>query len=226
MSYSRTVTFLALFSFLTAGAVAQDQDYFSISSVEHELVEESVDDNYHVDLIDKDQSLGSVLGKLNRIIAIGEKIYKIIEKGQPVVNLSSKPINIVPMIKRNQAVAPWELEGWSRPVVRKWKTTFKNLYGMTVVSFTYALVYSYGGSYEGKGAYLANVQIVPEEVDVAWGYNMDMEYKLVEIINHGRRGEPVVGAVLGLHYKVKTVLKSFEKNITFHVQGKGRSVKY
>src|SRR5690606_22412406 len=85
-------------------------------------------------------------------------------------------------------------ENWKMPVKRSFEVFYKNVYGMTVVKFRYGVIFAYGGSYEGKGAYLTAVQIVPESVSAVYGYDFTATMKLGGIQNNGTRENPVAGA--------------------------------
>ena len=51
------------------------------------------------------------------------------------------------------------MEGWSKPLHRKFKITYKNLYGVEVVSFVYGVSMQYGGTYNGTGSYVLGANI-------------------------------------------------------------------
>ena len=58
------------------------------------------------------------------------------------------------------------------------------------------LIYTYGGSYDGKGAYITGAEVVPTDVNVAWGYNLGASMKVKSIFNQGSRENPVAAAIL------------------------------
>jgi len=103
----------------------------------------------------------------------------------------------------------------------KFKVTYKNGFGSEVVSFTYNINMSYGGQFQGKGAYITHAQIVPENVTVAWGYTFNAQMSLVGLTNLGTEENPIAGATLQLSYSVKTVLKEDKNNMTIFIAGNG-----
>src|SRR5690606_11960017 len=139
-----------------------------------------------------------------------------------VVNLNYAPISVLPKLPNGQAAEAMDLEGWSLPVARKVRMTYKNLYGMNVVTFDYKIIFAYGGSQDGKGAYITAAQVVPSDVSVAWGYTLNATMKLVGLQNHGTKASPVAGAVVSLNYRVETVLKTIDTTDTYHMTGKGQ----
>ena len=175
-----------------------------------------------------DSELGrarGVIALVGDIVALGEKIYTVIEKRKPVVKTVFSPIQVVPRNDVGGVVSPMEMERWSAPKTSKYKVTFKNLYGMKVVEIGISVTYLYGGTYNDSGKFIANLQILPTLVSAAWGYNVDATYKLVGIVNHGTKSNILAGATLNFNYKVSTIVKHFEKNMEFHVYGNGKMTK-
>lgn len=157
---------------------------------------------------------------LDTIISIGKKIYTIVEQGKPIVTREEAVWKLLPKL-RGQEVDDMDLEGWYSPVFRKYNIAFKNLYGMTMVSLQYAINYTYGGQYDGKGRYLTGVEVRPENLLVRWGYNFDAKVTRVAIVNHGSKRNPVVGMTVKLSYKIKTVLNEFQQDSSYHIKGDG-----
>src|SRR5690606_32382098 len=98
----------------------------------------------------------------------------------------------------------------------------KNGAGKEVVSFEYKVVYSYGGSFNGRGKYLTGVMIVPSSIKTSWGWDFSATMKLQNIMNHGTKDEPVAGAMLVIQYKINSWSAAFERNDTIHVTGQGQ----
>ncbi len=166
-------------------------------------------------------TVGEVIQVANDIIALGERIYEIIKKGKPVLNMEYAPISVLPKDGAGRAVDVMDTDGWSMPVARKVKMVYKNGFGASVVTFDYTVVYSHSGSQEGRGAYITALQVVPANVTVGWGFSLNVNMKLVGLQNHGSRANPVAGAVIGVNYRVESVLKTIETTDTYHVTGRG-----
>lgn len=210
---------------LAEQALAHDKEdaYYLIDQVKVELIDEveSVEETNFVEL-KSTKGVGEVIAVGREIIAFGKEIYQIVEAGKPVVNTSYSPISVLPYnSKQGENINPMFLSQWRGPKSVKYKVTYTNLFGMDVVEFVYNVNMSYGGTFNGKGYYLTNVQIVPESVYVAWGFTFNATMKLVGITNKGNQDFPVAAATLSLSYSVSTVLQDDRHNITFEVTGDG-----
>jgi hypothetical protein len=172
--------------------------------------------------VEKVGNVGGVIATANQIIALGERIYKIIEKGRPVLHTSYAPISVIAKDKDGNAVDMFQTSGWSRPSTSTYSVKYRNGFNMTVVEFKFTLIFSYGGRYQGKGKYITAAQIVPSDVQVAWGFNVSATMSLDGIFNHGTVAEPVAGANLRLNYKIDTVVKTEERNMIFYIGGDGQ----
>jgi hypothetical protein len=167
-------------------------------------------------------TLGAVLATIDTLIATGEKIWKIVEKGAPVLkNAQLAPLNVYPKLE-GDFVGFHEMEAWSMPKVAAYEVVFENLFGMEVVRFHFNVSFQHGGSYLGKGQYLSGVSMQASDVSVLWGYDLDANSQLVTITNHGTKANPLAGATLSLDYVVKTVLKETRTGLKFHIAGDGK----
>ncbi len=204
---------------LSGAAFSSDNSYFTIGKVVVEQVNlptemaKAGDATYS-------ESMGEVIAVYDSIVALGEKIYPLIEKGRPVWKLEYAPISVLPSIDGKPA-NPMEMSGWNIPQSRSYRVSYINLYQMTVVDFAYTVHFTTGGSLDGKGLYLTGVQVVPETLHLAWGFSFSATSKLVQIQNHGTKDDPVAGLNVMLSYTVDTVLKHTEENLVFFVRGDG-----
>lgn len=164
---------------------------------------------------------GKIIGVARDLIALGEDIYKLVIKGKPSNTTKYAPLSVVPKAANGEPVDIMETENWQMPKKRTFEILYENLYGMDVVKFRYSVIYSYGGSYDGRGAYLTAVQIIPESVSTLFGYDFTATMKLGGVQNMGTRIDPVAGATVLLEYTVSTVLKANNEVDTFFVTGEG-----
>ena len=112
---------------------------------------------------------------IGQFMTIGEKIWKIIASGKPVLNIAeTKAINVLPVGAGN-AITALDLGHWSLPQVKNYKIVVKNGFKMNVVDFEYKVFYSYGGSYDGTGSYLAGVSVGSTYVKAKWGFKVDVD---------------------------------------------------
>ncbi len=200
--------------------------YYEIREVTLEKIEDSegIIQPEAVSLTGRKSSngVGEVIAIGREIIAFGKEIYQIIEAGKPVVRTDYSPISVLPYSEtRGKEISPINLSRWKGPRSVKYKVTYINGFGMEVVTFTYNINMSYGGSYKNKGYYITNAQIVPEYVSVAWGYSFNASMKLVGITNKGTQDFPIAGATLGLTYEVSTIIQEDRNNLTFFLSGDG-----
>lgn len=158
---------------------------------------------------------------VDQVIGIGEKIWKIIEAGQPVVEVNTNTAGAVP-----SGITDWaQLENWRLPVTKSYQITYKNSYGIKVVDFTFRVIFMSGGSYQGKGQYIANAQIIPVALDVAWGYKFNANVQISQVYNMGSKEDPLAGMQLFLKWNTGTVLKSINKSEAFFIQGDGQLIR-
>ena len=219
------VATLALSSFASSSGQDRAHDpYFKIKNVKIEEIPQVENFNkadFNPSMIMSGGQVGEVIAVADQIIAFGERVYAIVKKGQPVVNINWAPVSVLPK-EAGKSIDAMDLDNWSYPKSRKYKVTYTNGFNMNVVEFTYSVNFSYGGSYNGKGRYITGAQIVPEYVSVAWGYTFDASMKVVSIINRGSKANPVAGATLQLSYNVSTILQDDRNNINYFIQGDGQ----
>ncbi|EQC52500.1 hypothetical protein M901_2039 [Bacteriovorax sp. DB6_IX] len=197
--------------------------HFEISRVE--IVEhEEVKANYVVEKA----GIKDVVMIVDSIIAIGKKIWPIIEAGKPVVDVNmGRGISVIPFKGQDQIDAVFfDMERWSAPKAKSYTVTYKNGLRAAVISFTYTVMFQYGGQYEGKGKYLAGINVVAQDVEVAWGFKFNASSELMQISNHGTKEDRVAGATFKIKYTAESFLKKIKNETSFHVMGNGQLIKY
>lgn len=197
-----------------------EADYYTIASVE--LTELRSEEFSLDDLVSVDAYLKKVIDITDTLIALGNKIWPLIEKGRPVINTNFKDaISVIPNVN-NGGSAFNELNGWEAPISRKFSVGYKNAYGIEVVNFVFSVNAQYGGQYEGKGQYLTGVTIVPNTIEVAWGFDFDASSSMINITNRGTKENPIAALTMEVDYRTKTVLKESRVKAQFHVTGDGK----
>ena len=162
----------------------------------------------------------AVVALIDQIVNLVDKIFTIIAKGQPVVNINVNYANAVPY-----GISHWtQLQGWKAPMTKRYGFYCKNLYGMKVVDVEYQVHYTYGGNYNGVGKYLTGVTVEPLKVDTAWGYNVDMVAEVPDstITNVGTAENPIAAMQVQLRYKIHTIIKDSQEKEIFYVRGDGQ----
>ncbi len=199
-----------------------DADFLTITQVE--LTELRSEDFSLDDLISVDAYLKKIIDITDTLIALGNKVWPLIEKGRPVINTNFKDaISVIPNIN-NGGTAFNELSGWAAPISRKYSVGYKNAYGVEVVNFVFSVNAQYGGQYEGKGQYLTGVTIVPNTIEVAWGFDFNASSSMINITNRGTKADPIAAVTLEVDYRTKTVLKESRVKTQFHISGDGKII--
>jgi hypothetical protein len=152
---------------------------------------------------------------LDQIVNIGTKIWNLVEKGKPKVEIAFDYAHALPAGVANSA----QLEGFSDMTFRSYRVYGKNLYGINVYDITYTTVHQYGGNLIGKGNYLTNVTVLPSKVSVSWGYDVSVTMREVGTSNMGSMENPKAGLLLELQTHVRTVMKDETTHNLFNFKG-------
>lgn len=171
------------------------------------------------------KGVGSIIMTTKNLIALGEQIYNIVKRGEPVVNYDSEPISVLPRVE-GVSVNSLELENWKAPIVKRFKIYVKNYLGFTPIEFEYILTYSYDGRYQGKGKYLTGVELKPVRVSGSWGYTFNASFELQSIVNLGDNENPLAGVMLEMNYSIKTVLKETNTSDLYFLDANGNTQAY
>lgn len=196
-------------------------DYFSISEII--VTEIETLDSYD----DKDIAgdIGSVITIVDKLIALGQKVWPIIKAGKPVINNGMnnfKPIYVLPEVAgQDAAFTFYSMSDWDMPVSKSYRVSYKNGFGAEVIGFNYTVLGQGGGKYEGKGSYVGNVQVVASNISVAWGFEFSADVSFVNAMNLGSMDNPVAGAMLKIDYKAKSLFKEIESSEIFTINGHG-----
>jgi hypothetical protein len=154
---------------------------------------------------------------LNQIVNIAENTWNFIEANKPTVDINTNFANAVPL-----GVTNWtQLENWQEPMSQCFQVEYTNGFGMNVVGFTYCVVYTPGGDYNGKGLYLNHVQIIPSDIQVSWGYKLDAVTTVPSISNSGSTDNPVASAEVHMKFSVTTAIKKDSQEHAYYVKGDG-----
>lgn len=217
--------FIASFLLLSTVSFAQEVDpALVISSVEvHEV--ETPDDKATVELPKVPTNpIDEVAMYLDGLIAIGKKIWPIIEAGRPVITTNGliPSLSVLPHIEGNAAKTElYQMADWSAPKAVSYRVSYKNLYGSEVIGFTYTVFFQYNGSYKGNGKYITSLKVQASQVYAAWGFNFDATSELINVANVGSEENPVASAIIQISYKAKGLLNEMRNSESFYVDGAG-----
>lgn len=155
--------------------------------------------------------------QIDKIINIGKKIWNIVQAGKPVMNIKTDVATALPA-----GVKCWQdLENWSMPESHTYETSFENLYGMTVASFKYRVVFVPGGSFKGAGAYVGYATVLPVEATASWGFSLNAEASVPVVYNMGSKSSPVAAMQVNMKYVVESPLRTIEQGQSYGLNGRG-----
>lgn len=228
--------FAGILSFATLLGAAQANDDLKIHTVEiteemlmldgskftsvmtEDVADENEDQKFDVASV---ATAGEVIQVARDLVALGEEIYVLVQKGRPNLTTQYAPISVLPR-EAGRTIDALDLDGWKMPISRTVTVNFKNLVGMAMAGIEYKVIFSYGGRYNGKGAYITNAQIIPSKAHAHYGVDFDVKMKLSGLTNHGSRANPVAGAMLQIQYKASTVMSNVERSDTYQITGRGQ----
>lgn len=154
------------------------------------------------------------------LINIGQKIWAIIKAGRPVVNINIGPsANALP-----KGVKCWdELEKWQVPSVFRGLAQIENIYGFTLAEFQFDVIFTHGGSFNGKGQYLTHVQVFPSNVYAFWMQELNASVSIPSLVNRGTTANPIAGMQVDISWQFKNFLNEVQQSASVFVQGDGTS---
>jgi hypothetical protein len=165
--------------------------------------------------------IGEVISIIDGIIAIGQKIWPIIDAGRPVINTKlGSAISIIPHMEGENGVLNL-MANWSLPVIKSYRVSFKNSLGGEVVGFTYSIVFQYNGNLNGVGKYIASLKVQASQIYAAWGFSFDALSELNGISNIGTKESPIAGGIIQVSFNVKGLLNETRGSQSFFVDGNG-----
>lgn len=215
-------TIAAVSFFSTSAFALYNDDYFTIdeTSFKIEQIDSGILSNEEFKEIfddcseDTDQQLQ---GDIWDIINIGKDFWRFIEDNQASSEVNESSANALPA-----GVLCWgQLESWVAPQYKTYQMTYENKMGMEVVNLDFRFIYSYGGSIDGQGAYLANVTMTPMSIDVSWGFSLIADIEAGDAINVGTREDPNAGLEMSMKWKISSVFQSSHGQVRYYVQGDG-----
>jgi hypothetical protein len=173
------------------------------------------------------ETTGNVIQAASNMVALGQAVYDLVQKGKPKTTTEYTPVSVVPKDPTTKEIIdPFELEGFSFPVEKSYQAKVVNGSGSEVVSFNYKVMYSHSGSYNGTGKYITGVNIIPGSIKVSYGWDFSSSMMVSGIMNHGTKADPVAGLMLTIKYKMGSWGSAFERNDTIHITGRGEIRNY
>ena len=155
------------------------------------------------------------------IANIALEIWKIIEDNRAVLTVSRQNVKALP----NIAKYDWtSLTGWKPEHGVEISLKVKNVYGIEVINLTYVVNAIYGGSVKGIGKFIASARVVPKNIDVLWGFNMDVNVAEVSVQNIGTEKNPVAAITLDVGVTYGSIMRQTSFTNTYRIEGDGKIV--
>jgi hypothetical protein len=219
-------------SFLVAASLLASSASFANQSIDTDLYKIDSVEVYEVETpemvvapaLNSDKSLEEIALILDGLLAIGKKVWPIIDANRPVITTTglAPAISIIPEVAPGTARAELaQMANWSAPKAVSYRVSYKNIFKMEVVGFTYTVMFQHGGSHKGKGKYITSLKTQASEVSAAWGFNFDATSELVSISNVGSDEAPVASGIFQVSYKVRGFVNEMRNAQSFFVDGNG-----
>ena len=84
----------------------------------------------------------------------------------------------------------------------------KNQYGISVVAIGYQFLVQTGGRSEASDRYVTRIEIAPNQVELAWGWNVEMTVVMQNPGEYGEPGAPFAVLPAQFEFTVATEIKS------------------
>ena len=200
-----------------------DPDYFTINpdsiKLKLEEVKEEPDINYVTLQERPHKDLSGIAVTIEKIVNVASKIWQIVEKNVPAVDIETKYAAAYP----EGITSASQLALWSSPKSYVYGFHAENLYGSVMVKCRYKVTYTYNGAYKDRGRYLTAVTVIPETVSVGWGYRFYMSASVSDstIANVGTDLDPVAAMQLKLNWKMSTAVSEVNGVSVDYMQGDG-----
>jgi hypothetical protein len=151
-------------------------------------------------------------------ITLGEKIFDLIKANEPVANVSTKTVSVLPIAQQNWS----QMEYWQGPARRSFEMDFKNGYGMVVARHAYTISFNYGGKLNGAGHYIANATVVPTDVEVGWGFTLNSSVEISDAVNVNSSADPIPSLTIQVHWAVSSFASRSQSTAMFDIRGDGQ----
>jgi hypothetical protein len=104
------------------------------------------------------------------------------------------------------------------------RTVYQNLFKQKVVELEYMVKYVYGGSLRGHGRYLASARIIPTNITVLWGYQLNVTVEVPTVFNLNTEEDPLAALHMDVIWSVSSMLKKDSQSSSYQFQGDGKLI--
>jgi len=160
-----------------------------------------------------------IMAQIETLQVLGKQMWQFVVNNEPQSTIEEHYAHVVP-----SDVKSWtELELWSRPESMTLQVNYRNFFHR-VAEIKYRISFSHSGSYEGKGAYLANIHIIPEDVAVkGLGHTVDASAKMLQAVNVGTKDSPIAGVQIQISWTVDNIMRKNKGSMLIYLEGSGFS---
>jgi len=170
----------------------------------------------------EENAIGEIITAIDGVIALGERIWKIVDAGRPVITTRfSTGISVLPQITGENPTVN-QMANWSAPIFKSYRVAFKNRANSELVGFTYTVYFQSNGSYKGQGKYITNLKVDASDIYTSWLFNFDATSELVGVANVGSDTAPIASAIMQISYAVKGPLNEIRQAKRFYIDGQGK----
>lgn len=170
------------------------------------------------------QSVDSVTGAiadggiiLDAIENMGERIWKLVEKGKAVVHQRTMTASALP-----QGVHRWDQLTGYKVAYMNTGIQIKQPIGGTVINYDYRLVFTYNGSLNGKGKYIGYATIEQVDLNAKWlAPSLDVYVSVPTTFNAGTAENPIAAMKIDIHIRTKR-LQVTEMIDSYIITGNGK----
>jgi len=148
------------------------------------------------------------------IVTIGTALWQIVKDGAPTSSATSVRNGAFP-----QGAAWTDMSGWQQNTWGSWGWKWVNGFGATVVDFNWSFDWLCKGNYKGTGQYIQNAGAYPKNINVSWGYTVNVDTQILDPVNFGTLTSPVAGLTMIVTMKISTVLSTKSQTCKVTVTG-------
>lgn len=211
---------LVISALLLLSSVSVAKSSTEIQSIR--VYEQSLKDRLEIHSVIDPAQIGAVIAVGRELVALGEGVYNLVQKGKPTSVGTYAPIHVLPKDPlTNQQIDPFDLETVADPVVKKYTVELRTSKNRLVYAFDFLLTFQPGGSYDGKGKYILNALVIPK-MNVAYGKDFTATMKLQGISNKGTKKNPIASATLTLSYSIGAVTNAISDVTLITIDGLGK----
>jgi hypothetical protein len=148
------------------------------------------------------------------IILIGKTLWAIIKENKPEANLEANTNAVIP-----KGTTWTDMSGWRQTKWPGWQWTLVNGFGATTVDYKWSFNFLCNGNYQNIGKYIENAAAFPMDIQVAWGYTVNVKGQVLNPFNYGTIKDPIAGLTLSMTMDTNTVIKKITQTCIVNLLG-------